>query len=224
MAISRARLKPDGPPGTVALTIATITDRTGSASLHYLPDYVWLQPAGSLPAGCFVSTVQTRTLLEHRSFRTAARMLTIVLLAITAIPAGRPFNCTPARVWDGDGPVWCHEGPRLRLAGIAAREHDGTCRANQPCPKASAEVARDTLVRLLGTRNGRSRQGHILVRGPTLRCVSNGSAGRGRTGAWCVSPTNGDISCAMVASGTVLRWQRYWRGIVVETLRATGAR
>lgn len=139
------------------------------------------------------------------------KMLTAVLLATAAIPAGRPFNCMPTRVWDGDGPVWCREGPRLRLAGIAAREHDGTCRANQPCPRASAEVARDTLVRLLGKPNGRSRQGHILVRGPTLRCVSNGSAGRGRTGAWCVSPTNGDVSCAMVTSGTVLRWQRYWR-------------
>lgn len=139
-------------------------------------------------------------------------MLTAVLFVAAVIPAGKPFVCTPTRVWDGDGPVWCREGARLRLAGIAAREHDGTCRANQPCPRASAEAARDTLVKLLGKPNGQSRQGHIVVRGPTLRCVSNGSAGRGRTDAWCVSPTNGDVSCAMVASGMVLRWQRYWRG------------
>ncbi|WP_249403901.1 hypothetical protein [Sphingomonas sp. CFBP 13720] len=138
-------------------------------------------------------------------------MLATLFLAATAIPAGRPFMCTPTRVWDGDGPVWCREGPRLRLAGIAAREHDGTCRSNQPCPKASANGARDALVRLLGKPVSRSRQGHVLVSGPTLRCVSNGGAGRGRTGAWCVSPTRGDVSCAMVATGTVLRWQRYWR-------------
>ncbi len=139
-------------------------------------------------------------------------MLLALLAVATPIPAGKPFFCTPTRVWDGDGPVWCQEGPRLRLAGIAAREHDGTCRSNQPCPKASAETSRDALVRLLGKPKGLSREGHVLVSGPTLRCVSNGSAGHGRTGAWCVSPTWGDVSCAMVASGKVLRWQRYWRG------------
>lgn len=48
------------------------------------------------------------------------------LLAATVIAAGQTFTCTPTRVWDGDGPVWCAEGPRLRIAGIAAREMDGS--------------------------------------------------------------------------------------------------
>lgn len=136
----------------------------------------------------------------------------LLAAALSAIPAGDTFTCTPTRVWDGDGPVWCAEGPRIRLAGIAARESDGTCRANQPCPDASAEASRDALVRLVGERTGRSRQGHVLLRGPAMRCVSTGGAGGDRTGAWCVSPRGGDLSCAMVRSGMALRWDRYWRG------------
>lgn len=139
-------------------------------------------------------------------------MMTLILLAtLQVVPSGQEFRCTPTRVWDGDGPVWCAEGPRLRIAGIAAREHDGTCRSNQPCPSATAEASRDALVRLIGRPTGQSRQGHVIVRGEPMRCVSNGPAGGSRTGAWCITAAGVDISCAMVASGTVLHWDRYWR-------------
>ncbi len=126
------------------------------------------------------------------------------------VSTGQTFMCTPTHVWDGDGPVWCAEGPRLRLAGIAARELDGTCKPNQPCPRAKAEAARDHLVSLIGRPIGRSIHGHVLVSGPTMTCLSTGSAVGDRTGAWCKSPQAGDVSCAMVASGFALRWQRYW--------------
>ncbi|QNE33016.1 hypothetical protein F1C10_14545 [Sphingomonas sp. NBWT7] len=132
-------------------------------------------------------------------------------LAATTVPAGKTFRCTPTRVWDGDGPLWCAEGPRIRLSGIAARETDDTCRSNQPCPSASAQAARGALVNLVGTPIGRSREGHVLVRGPTLTCQSLGNGKGIRTAAWCSSPRVGDLSCAMVATGTVLRWKRYWR-------------
>jgi endonuclease YncB( thermonuclease family) len=138
--------------------------------------------------------------------------MSLLLAAVLVIPAGQAFDCTPTRVWDGDGPVWCAEGPRIRLNGIAAREIDGMCRSNQPCPSVGAEVSRDALVSLVGEPVGRSREGHVLVRGPTMRCVSDGSAGGSRTGAWCVSPRGGDLSCAMVAGGWALRWERYWKG------------
>ncbi len=130
---------------------------------------------------------------------------------IEVLLAGAVFTCTPARVWDGDGPLWCEEGPRIRLAGIAAREMDGSCNANQPCPSATAEQARDHLVRLVGRPIGRSREGHILVRGPALRCRSVGATYQ-RTAAWCTTPAGVDLSCAMVASGYALRWPQYWRG------------
>ena len=140
-------------------------------------------------------------------------MIVVPLLAAAAVvPAGQVFACTPTRVWDGDGPVWCEEGPRIRLAGIAAREHDGSCRANQPCPDADATEARNALVRLVGAPVGTSRQGHVLVRGPVMRCVSEGPGGGSRTAAWCVSPRGGDLSCAMVRGGWALKWDRYWKG------------
>ncbi len=129
-----------------------------------------------------------------------------------ALPAGARFSCTPVRVYDGDGPIWCAEGPRVRLAGIAAREMDGTCRPGHPCPTVSAEASRDHLAALVGRPTGRSEQDHILVEGPTLSCASNGSAGGKRTGAWCRSATVGDLSCRMVQDGYALRWDRYWKG------------
>lgn len=145
-------------------------------------------------------------------------LLTVTLLPSMAranvpiVPSGQTFTCTPTHVWDGDGPVWCKEGPRLRLSGIAARELDGSCSPGHPCPAASGIAARDALVALLGTPTGVSRHGHILITGPALSCRSDGSAGGNRTAAWCVSPQHGDINCAMVRGGWALRWDRYWRG------------
>lgn len=131
---------------------------------------------------------------------------------IQIVPAGQSFTCTPIAVWDGDGPVWCSEGPRIRLSGIAAREIDGSCRRGHPCPAASAEEARNALVNLIGRSTGVGPHGHIEVVGPPLQCLSDGSAGGRRTAAWCESPISGDINCAMVKGGWAAKWDRYWRG------------
>lgn len=71
--------------------------------------------------------------------------------------------------------------------------------------------ARDALVDVIGSLQGVSREGHMLVAGPTMMCRSEGSAGGSRTAAWCTSPKSGDVSCAMVRTRTVLTWPRYWR-------------
>ncbi|TWJ09798.1 hypothetical protein JN10_1444 [Altererythrobacter ishigakiensis] len=137
--------------------------------------------------------------------------MSLLLFAAAAIvPAGETFVCTPTHVWDGDGPIWYEEGPRIRVSGIAAREIDGTCRTNQPCPAVDAEHSRDALASLVGEPYGIGEHGHLLVRGPTMTCLSTGSGGGNRTAAWCVSPRGGDLSCAMVQSGHALRWDRYW--------------
>lgn len=138
-------------------------------------------------------------------------MMLPLLAAAQVVPSGQTFRCTPTRVWDGDGPVWCAEGPRVRIAGIAARESDGSCRSDQPCPAVPAELARDALAATIGSRRGVAREGHILVAGPMMTCRSDGGAGGARTAAWCTSPRSGDVSCAMVRTGTVLTWPRYWR-------------
>ncbi|WP_447753282.1 thermonuclease family protein [Sphingopyxis fribergensis] len=139
-------------------------------------------------------------------------MILALYLVAAVVPTGQAFTCTPESVWDGDGPIWCKEGPRIRLAGIAAREIDGSCKAGHPCPAADPIASRDHLVRLVGESTGMARTGHVVVRGPAMRCVSRGSAGGNRTAAFCVSPRSGDLSCAMVRDGYAQKWEKYWRG------------
>ena len=67
-------------------------------------------------------------------------------MGFLALASAATFVCTPIAVWDGDGPIWCKEGPKIRIAGIAAREMDGTCSRRHPCPASSAAAARDALV------------------------------------------------------------------------------
>lgn len=136
-------------------------------------------------------------------------MLSLVFAAAAILSPGTHFTCTPVAVWDGDGPIWCAEGPRIRLASIAAREIDESCRRGHPCPTTSGRAARDHLVALLGGSRGTLRTGHVAVHGPRLSCVSNGSAKGDRTGALCRSPEVGDLSCAMVRGGYALAWKRY---------------
>jgi len=137
-------------------------------------------------------------------------LLLSLLLAPAIVASGQSFACTPTRVWDGDGPIWCAEGPRIRLAGIAAREIDETCRPGHPCPKASGKAARDHLVALLGGSRGTTATGHVRVFGPTLRCVSHGSGKGDRTAALCAAPKPvGDLSCRMVRDGYALAWRSY---------------
>ena len=131
--------------------------------------------------------------------------------ASEAVGSGVTFSCTAVAVWDGDGPIWCAEGPRIRLAGVAARELDGSCRAAHPCPLASGVEARNTLVGLLGGSRGTLATGHVKVAAVPLRCFSQGDGKGGRTAAWCVAPRVGDLSCALVGAGVALRWDRYWR-------------
>jgi len=127
------------------------------------------------------------------------------------VPAGETFKCTPTAVWDGDGPVWCAEGPKVRVAGVAAREMDGSCRSNQPCPAVDAADARDRLVSILGGPRGATADGHVKVRAAAMVCLSDGSAGGSRTAAWCRSSQVGDLSCAVIRAGGAVAWPRYWR-------------
>lgn len=134
-----------------------------------------------------------------------------MILGAQIIAAGIAFTCTPIAVWDGDGPIWCAEGPKVRLAGIAAREIDGECKPNHPCPMASGPTARDQLVSLLGGKRGVTNTGHIRVASAPMRCRSDGGAGGTRTAAWCTTAAGTDVNCAMVQSQVALKWSRYWR-------------
>jgi endonuclease YncB( thermonuclease family) len=144
-------------------------------------------------------------------------MLLAFAAATTIISAGATFQCTPTAVWDGDGPIWCAEGPKIRLRGIAAREVrrvggrvvDGGCKRGHPCGKAPGPAARDRLVGLLGGPRGTLASGHVRVQAATMRCRSYGGGKGARTAASCALPGVGDLSCAMVRAGAAVRWRSY---------------
>ena len=122
-----------------------------------------------------------------------------------SIIAAAIFICTPIAVWDGDGPIWCEEGPKIRISSIAAREIDGTCRPHHPCPRASGEASRDALVELLGRRTGRWKSGHITIAAAPMRCRNEGRS-FDRVVASCTLADGRDLGRAMLATGTVLPW------------------
>ena len=103
------------------------------------------------------------------------------------MPEGITFTCTATAVWDGDGPIWCEKGPRIRLRGIAAHEINGTCKPGHPCPAASGTAARDRLVTLLGGATGRLRSSHVTVAPVRLSCTAAGGS-YGRDVADCRLP------------------------------------
>ena len=81
--------------------------------------------------------------LGERVFRVSP-----VLTAIAAhvAVAGSTFNYAPTAVWDGDGPIWCAEGPMIRIAQVEVRKFDGRRRsshsylAQRPVPGLDAGV------------------------------------------------------------------------------------
>ena len=106
------------------------------------------------------------------------------------------FSCVVASITDGDT-LRCADGRRVRLSGIDARERDGSCGVGRSCVDAGPQEATAELRR--------------LAEGQRLSCRAVGTS-YGRTAAFCVNEAGEDLSCAMVASGTVARWERYMKG------------
>ncbi len=123
-------------------------------------------------------------------------------MAPGAQPAKQSFTCTVTSVHDGDGPVRCLErgadgkAIKIRLTAIAARELDGTCSPGHPCPSASGQQAQQALWR--------------LARGQKLSCEATGTS-YSRVTAWCWRQDGVELNCAMVKSGTALRWDKFDR-------------
>lgn len=106
------------------------------------------------------------------------------------------FSCTVVSVTDGDT-LRCINGTRIRIAAIAARETDESCREGHPCPLASGASAKRELSRLtLGRR---------------LSCEPTGR-NYNRVAAFCRTSAGTEISCAMVAGGYAAPWERFGYG------------
>lgn len=112
-----------------------------------------------------------------------------------AAPTNR-FDCTVIGVHDGDGPIHCAEGPKIRLHAIAAREIDESCRRGHPCPNATGATAKEALQR--------------LAFGKILTCEATGTS-YGRVTALCWNSNGVELNCAMVRGGYALRWDKFDR-------------
>ncbi len=101
----------------------------------------------------------------------------IVLLAA----APTTFACTVTRVHDGDGPLWCSNGIKVRIAGVQAPDFENAspCRAadsrrmNYRCDNAAAKRSQQIVERLVLSR--------------TLRCEATGKS-YSRVVARCMLP------------------------------------
>ena len=110
------------------------------------------------------------------------------------------FYCTVSSITDGDTLRCVERGPdgreiRVRLSGIDARERDGTCARGHPCAAASPAAATTRLEQLAG---------HDVLSCQTV------SSTYGRIAAFCRNSSGIDLSCALLASGVVVKWDRYW--------------
>jgi endonuclease YncB( thermonuclease family) len=111
------------------------------------------------------------------------------------------FVCTVTRVHDGDGPLWCAEGPKVRIAGVQAPDF----RSAEPCRKRRAGY-------VCSDRAARASQRTVsaLVLRRRLSCQAL-EPSYSRIVARCRLPDGRDLSCAVIAAGAAMRWGRYWR-------------
>lgn len=115
-----------------------------------------------------------------------------------------PFVCEVVRVHDGDGPLWCRTGQKIRVAGIQAPDYERA----EPCRRPAARRAAYTCDDAAAVRSRRivSR----LTLGRRLACQPVGKS-YSRIVARCTLPDGRSLSCAAIAAGAAVRWDRYWR-------------
>ena len=113
-----------------------------------------------------------------------------------------PLISEVVRVHDGDGPLWCANGVRVRVAGIQAPDFETAEPCRRPdhvaytCDDRSAERSRVIVERLVLRRR--------------LSCLPVSRFYR-RVVARCTLPDGRSLSCAALAFGAAVRWDRYWR-------------
>jgi endonuclease YncB( thermonuclease family) len=117
-----------------------------------------------------------------------------------ALDQPAPFVCTVTRVHDGDGPIWCKEGPKIRLAGIQAPDFERTepCRRRKPgyvCSDVRARASQRIVSRMVLHR----RLSCVAVDRSYQRVVATCRIG------------GADLACAIVRAGAADWWPAYVR-------------
>ncbi len=124
-----------------------------------------------------------------------------IMLAAAALPA---FTCDVVRVHDGDGPLWCRSGEKVRVVGIQAPDFESA----EPCRRPDARRDNSTCDDRAAARSQRIVS--VLVVGKRLTCQPTGMS-YSRIVARCTLPDGRSLSCAAIAAGAAVRWDRYWR-------------
>ncbi|SFP98877.1 thermonuclease family protein [Sphingomonas rubra] len=115
-----------------------------------------------------------------------------------------PFVCQVVRVHDGDGPLWCRSGEKVRVAGIQAPDFANAA----PCRRPAARRAAYTCDDAAATRSRRVVERLTLNQRLTCRPVDRSYR---RIVARCTLPDGRSLSCATIAAGAANRWNTYWR-------------
>ena len=123
-----------------------------------------------------------------------------MLFAAPAAPPPTTFTCVVTRVHDGDGPLWCSNGVKIRVAGIQAPDFEDTVpcrehRAEYTCSNIAAERSRVVVER--------------LTLHQAMTCQPMGTS-YSRVVARCTLQDGRLLSCAILASGAAVRWDKYW--------------
>ncbi len=127
-------------------------------------------------------------------------MTLIALLIATSAP----FSCTVSRVHDGDGPLWCTNGIKVRIAGVQAPDFQSA----EPCEHPDARRASYTCDNDAARRSQKIVERLVLHR--TMSCQPMGMSYK-RVLARCTLADGRSLSCAVIAAGAAVRWDRYWR-------------
>lgn len=135
----------------------------------------------------------------------------IALIAAAALAPGQTFTCDVVRVHDGDGPIWCMDGPKLRVAGIQAPDFESASPCRQR-PIRAGYVCSDVRARAA------QRAVSHLVLHRRLTCVAL-EPSYSRMVATCRLPDGRDLGCAIVAAGAANWWPAYVRRYRLEPCR-----
>ena len=111
------------------------------------------------------------------------------------------FVCQVAKVYDGDGPLWCKNGIKVRVAGVQAPDFERA----EPCRRRAAGYVCDDRKAAASQRIAAR-----IVLGKALSCQPVGRSYQ-RVVARCTLPDGRSLSCALIAAGAAARWDSYWR-------------
>lgn len=115
-----------------------------------------------------------------------------------------PFVCEVVKVHDGDGPLWCRSGQRVRIAGIQAPDFESA----EPCRRPAARRAAYTCDDAAARRSRAIVERLVLRQRITCRPVDRSY---NRIVARCTLADGRSLSCAAIAAGAAVRWSTYWR-------------